>query len=564
MVRRMAPLVVFLTLVCTGTPVTAQQPGRPAAKLVSLSLDNADIRMALKLLFQTVGRSFSVTSGVSGTVTASLTDVPFERALETILRSNTKPLIYRIEGGIYEISTTEGAETAERRREGSVRPVKIALNYVSARQIVQRLTGPDAVLVPKGIEGLSASTTDNALLAKTGSDDALRELKEVLRLLDVSPRHVQLRVELVVVRTGPGGVKSRNVFDSAGWAGQDRPATIRSSLDMAGKAGRVGLSSGRYNVSVDCRINGDGSVFVSYTGDLKLVWRGGQAASPLNLDRTFSGAVAVASGDTLLISGSTLKADEDAVEALLYLTPRVLRNAGDIRDGQAFVIPDTLQYAAVFDFSAPAELRSLAARAKESFAKALQSTARYEVIPAETIRSAAEKLGLKPPYDAAAQLRIASQVGANQLIAGELTLGRPGNGAARSVWKVRVRDAGSGETVNGMDAPVTNDTVENVVLQAARRIASYRLPESVVLSTASGTVLLDRGSRDGIKPGMTMVALRNDRPVGAMVVTRVSATHSEARLVGAKRGVRPMDVARAAFAPGALVPVGRAVLEVSP
>jgi hypothetical protein len=81
-------------------------------KKVTLNLQNADIRSALTLLFNTVGANFSIASDVRGFVTVSLNDVPFQAALESILRASTMmPLTYRIENGVYTISPKQEDNT---------------------------------------------------------------------------------------------------------------------------------------------------------------------------------------------------------------------------------------------------------------------------------------------------------------------------------------------------------------------------------------------------------------------------------------------------------------------
>ena len=81
-------------------------------KKVTLNLQNADIRSALTLLFNTVGANFSIASDVRGSVTVSLNDVPFQTALESILRaSSMMPLTYRIENGVYTISPKQEDNT---------------------------------------------------------------------------------------------------------------------------------------------------------------------------------------------------------------------------------------------------------------------------------------------------------------------------------------------------------------------------------------------------------------------------------------------------------------------
>src|SRR5438105_2369277 len=75
-------------------------------KRVTLNLENADLRYALKLLFSSAGMNYTLDQAVQGAVTVSLNDVPFRTALESVLRStqSSTPLTYRVEDRVYVIS----------------------------------------------------------------------------------------------------------------------------------------------------------------------------------------------------------------------------------------------------------------------------------------------------------------------------------------------------------------------------------------------------------------------------------------------------------------------------
>src|SRR4051812_5687249 len=75
----LAALSAMAALLVTGAPVKsfAQDNGAGQAqdinnKKVTLNLENADIRYALKLLFQSVGANYTLDQGVQGAVTVSL------------------------------------------------------------------------------------------------------------------------------------------------------------------------------------------------------------------------------------------------------------------------------------------------------------------------------------------------------------------------------------------------------------------------------------------------------------------------------------------------------------
>src|SRR5438105_3073159 len=102
-----AVLAVTAIFACSGSVFA--QAGAAAdvgSKRVTLNLENADLRYALKLLFTSAGVNYTLDQGVQGTVTVALTDVPFRTALESVLRStqSVMPLTYRMEDNVYQIS----------------------------------------------------------------------------------------------------------------------------------------------------------------------------------------------------------------------------------------------------------------------------------------------------------------------------------------------------------------------------------------------------------------------------------------------------------------------------
>ena len=153
-------ILSFVALAVFTAPLPAQDPGsKPQdersqnvnTKRVTLNMENADIRYALKLLFQSVGVNYTLDQAVQGSVTVSLTDVPFRTALESILRTTASqvPLTYRVEGDVYNISlkaidqptTPEtGGEDPEPVAEKK-RTIKLQVNFADAIDIADALGG---------------------------------------------------------------------------------------------------------------------------------------------------------------------------------------------------------------------------------------------------------------------------------------------------------------------------------------------------------------------------------------------------------------------------------------
>jgi hypothetical protein len=145
----------------------------------------------------------------------------------------------------------------------------------------------------------------------------------------------------------------------------------------------------------------------------------------------------------------------------------------------------------------------------------------------------------------------------------------PSAGRARATLAVVLTDPASGDYANGALAdgfarssaaqsgtapsdeaaqPTLLHALQNAAFLAAETMNRYELPRATVLTIGGGTVRLNRGSRDGIRPGQEMVVLRGDQRVGRVRVTAVGSFDSYALITDLRRGIRPEDRARAVFA----------------
>ncbi len=97
--------VVLLSSAALAPAVRAQDAaaGEPT-KPISLNLHNVPIQTALQLLFTGAGiRNTSIDSDVQGSANITVSDVPFNLALRTLLGSVNPPLTYDIVDGVYKV-----------------------------------------------------------------------------------------------------------------------------------------------------------------------------------------------------------------------------------------------------------------------------------------------------------------------------------------------------------------------------------------------------------------------------------------------------------------------------
>jgi hypothetical protein len=89
-----------------AVPATVEAQDLRDKTVPSLELQDADVRDALRLLFESVGvTNYTIASDVQGRITVKLTNVPFETALRNIL--DQVGATWSIEAGIYQIKKRE-------------------------------------------------------------------------------------------------------------------------------------------------------------------------------------------------------------------------------------------------------------------------------------------------------------------------------------------------------------------------------------------------------------------------------------------------------------------------
>lgn len=124
-------------------PVNATQPQNLSGRTLSggprqfngeplsLSLKEADIKDVVRTFAELTGLNIAVDPGVTGSVTVDFVDVPWDQALDLILRQNG--LTYILEGNVMRIGTIErlAAETAATRRLAEEERLNVPLTTLS-------------------------------------------------------------------------------------------------------------------------------------------------------------------------------------------------------------------------------------------------------------------------------------------------------------------------------------------------------------------------------------------------------------------------------------------------
>ena len=190
-------------------PPAAPQPpaqvlGQPGEKRyigspVSLDLDGADLRATLRTLVEHGGLNVVFDPSVQGTIDIFVRDIPWDQALETILRANK--LGYVAEGTIIRIAplTVLAEEEAERRKLAEARALAgdlsvrtFALSYAKAQDLSPLLTR--SALSPRGQIQVDART--NTLII-TDLPDRLQTAANLITSLDRAEPQVEVEARIV-------------------------------------------------------------------------------------------------------------------------------------------------------------------------------------------------------------------------------------------------------------------------------------------------------------------------------------------------------------------------------
>ncbi len=231
---------------------------------LSLNFQDIDIRSVLQIIADVTDMNLVVSDTVGGNITLRLKNVPWDQALELVLK--TKSLDKRVIGNVMMIAPA--AEIAERERfelETNKQVAELAplnttflqVNYAKAADIVSLLGTEQGLLSERG--SVKSDPRTNMLLIQD-TDRNITRVRRALKKLDIPVRQVMIEARIVTVSTdvskelgvkwGAGylndGARRLVVGGSAGdvaQAGGSGATTLPSSLNVDLGASSVGASA---------------------------------------------------------------------------------------------------------------------------------------------------------------------------------------------------------------------------------------------------------------------------------------------------------------------------------
>ncbi len=170
---------------------------------ISLSFQSVDIRSLLQIIADVAGTNMVVSDSVNGELAMRLQNVPWDQALDIILR--TKGLGLRQQGNVMlvaplgELAAREKEEAEAEKSKVTLAPVRseiIQVNYAKASEIANLLrSGENSVMSERGRVTID-ERTNNLLVLETR--EKLAEIRALISRLDIPVRQVLIESRIVV------------------------------------------------------------------------------------------------------------------------------------------------------------------------------------------------------------------------------------------------------------------------------------------------------------------------------------------------------------------------------
>ena len=233
---------------------------------ITLNFQDIEVRSVLAVIADFTGLNLVASDSVTGRVTLNLQDVPWDQALDLVLKSHG--LASRQEGNVIvvapasELANIERQEIEARTQVETLAPLVseyVEVKYARAEDLAQLLRGGDGfgLLTERGRVAVDQRT--NMLLIQDTADQ-VQEILRTLDRLDVAVRQVQIEARIVIARDGVTqqlgvnwGASSTRGFRERERAGDTlSPEEVNNVIDYVGRdLNPQGLNRARGSLAVD-------------------------------------------------------------------------------------------------------------------------------------------------------------------------------------------------------------------------------------------------------------------------------------------------------------------------
>jgi type IV pilus assembly protein PilQ len=242
-------MLMAVALIPSEWCMAAPNRGEP----ISLNFQDVEVRSVLQVLADYAGVNLVASDTVQGNVTLRLHEVPWDQALELVLRS--KGLARREEGNV--LLVAPAAELAEQSRgarigqelDAQLQPLRrelLPIHHANASELAELLLATladDGILTGRG--SLSVDARTNTLVAHQPAE-RLAELRQLVAQLDVPVRQVEIEARIVEANVdyekGLGVRWGRRLYGEAPQLGKD--LFVDLGMERGGASIGVGLLRG--------------------------------------------------------------------------------------------------------------------------------------------------------------------------------------------------------------------------------------------------------------------------------------------------------------------------------
>jgi hypothetical protein len=307
----------------TAPPTSPSTGAPPAPKLFTLDIRAARLRDALEVLFEQGKIQFSIEEDIPDkTVTLRVKDQPIDDVLPLMLKQASTPekrLTYTIERGVYNVRVAPSSRVP-------LQWIKIVLKNTRPSVIMPRVreSFPDA-------SSIISHDADSALLIEAPGDK-MRAVEEIVKMLDVAPRNVILKAEVVMVTDGS--------TDAAAKPRADRNVLLATVLRTASGQETDGEDKITGTPSQTARLGlvatatrlGDGNYEVQTRWDVSLPLMTASASAPVARLQSYASTAKPGASRQNKASGTATR-----TESLVRLEKR-LSNTSRFRSGDTNVV----------------------------------------------------------------------------------------------------------------------------------------------------------------------------------------------------------------------------------
>jgi type IV pilus assembly protein PilQ len=172
---------------------------------LSLNFQDIEVRSVLQLIADFTSLNLVASDSVSGKITLRLQNVPWDQALDLILK--TKGLDKRTVGNVMLVAPADEIAARERlemesnnqsEKLAALRSEFIQVNYAKASDMLGLINGPSKLLSERGAASVDSRTNTLIVL---DTPKRIEEIRDVVMRLDVPIKQVMIEARIVLATT---------------------------------------------------------------------------------------------------------------------------------------------------------------------------------------------------------------------------------------------------------------------------------------------------------------------------------------------------------------------------